>query len=366
VLFGGTKEIVNLYMAVKKIALILPSLQGGGMERVMTELARVFAANPNNQVHLILMNSTRRFYEVDEAVKIHQPPKKMGNRLLYLLYVIRFIRATVKQLKPDTILSFGETFNSYVLIATLFLGYPVYISDRSRPDKNWGHFQHLLRYIFYRNAKGIIAQTELSKTLMLQRVPGANIKVIGNPIKPMPIAPANTRKPIILTVGRLIGSKRIDLLIQHFNEAKQPGWTLNILGDGPERPKLEQLVQDLHLQDLVKFCGAHHDIAPFFNEASIFAFTSNSEGFPNALAEAMCAGLAPVSYNFRAGASDLITNEVNGFLVPMDDHALFLQQLKNLMGDSAMIAKFGAAAAESMKRYDLRTVADEYYNFITA
>lgn len=348
------------------IVLVLPSLVGGGMERVMSELAIYFATEKKATVHLVLLGIAEKFYKLPPQVKIHEPSFVCSRKMAFLnsFKTMWYLRNTIGELKPDAVLSFGEMYNSFVLLATIFTPYKIFVSDRSRPDKNWGRFHHLLRNLSYRRAAGIISQTNIAKKIMFGRMPHRNIKVIGNPIKAIQPAPIEGRKNIILTVGRIIKSKRIDLLIRLFDKTDNENWQLHILGDGPEKAGLESLVASMKLNDKVVFLGRQNEVAAYYATAKIFAFTSNSEGFPNVLGEAMSAGLAPVTFNFVAGAGDLVTDNKNGFLVPMNEDAQYIKWLNTLMHSEILIQQMAAEATASIKKFDTAAIANEYYNFI--
>ena len=338
------------------------------MERVMSELAACFAEQQQASVDLILLAIDEQFYNLPKGVRIHEPDFLFNNkkRLSGSIKTMLFLRKKLQELQPDAVLSFGEMYNSFVLIASLFTKHRIFVSDRSKPDKNWGVLHHILRFLSYHKAAGIIAQTAFAKKLMSKRLLWSNIEVIGNPIKPtfLKDASASPRKNIILTVGRMIPSKRHRLLIQLFHQTNYKDWQLIFLGDGPERVHLEQLATELDLRDHIVFHGNQKELTTFYQQAKIFAFTSNSEGFPNALGEAMSAGLAPITFDFIAGASDMITNESNGFLIPMDDDKQFVSQLNRLMQNDDLIAALGNEAAASMKQFDRDTIARKYYSFI--
>lgn len=348
------------------ICLILPSLSGGGMERVMTELASYFVRIKKVDVHLVLLGKNDRFYDVNELVTIYEPDfsLKESNRYWHLIKSIIYLRKTIKQIHPQAVLSFGEMYNSLVLITTYFTTYKIFVSDRSKPDKYWGRLQEWLRKKTYRRAHGIIAQTLIAKAIMFERIGHPNIKVIGNPIKPMQVEREIKRENIVLTVGRMIKSKRHNLLLELFKRCDYRNWKLVFLGDGPERPFLEKLTSELALVEHVIFLGSHRDVESYYYQAKIFAFTSNSEGFPNALGEAMRSGLAPISFKFTAGSTDLIADGENGFLIPMDAEEEYVQKLNQLMQDETLVEQFGKKAKESSQAYDISVIGEKYYEFL--
>lgn len=356
------------HSAQKKIVLVLPSLHAGGMERVMSELATCFFEKHQAKIDLVLLGVDEHFYALPKGILIHEPDFDFNKKkqLTSTIKTMLYLRKKLHELQPDAVLSFGEMYNSFVLIASIFTKYSIFVSDRSKPDRNWGSLHHLLRFLSYHRAKGIIAQTELAKKAMQKRLWWSNIEMIGNPIKPTVLNrdASYKRKNIILTVGRMIKSKRHHLLIQLFHQTDYRNWQLFFLGDGPEKDNLEKLARELSLNDHIHFYGNQKDLEPFYQQAKIFAFTSNSEGFPNALGEAMSAGLAPITFDFIAGASDMIVNESNGFLVPMDDENQFVFQLNRLMQNQVLIESLGNEATVSIKKFDRDIISSKYYSFI--
>ncbi len=125
----------------------------------MSELVHYFAAREELKVHLVLYGISREiFYPIPDNILISIPRFRFNNkwRLWYTVKTMLFLRATIKKIKPDSILSFGEYWNSFVLLSLLGLKYPVFVSDRSQPDKSLGWFHDTLRQLIYPTARGII------------------------------------------------------------------------------------------------------------------------------------------------------------------------------------------------------------------
>jgi glycosyltransferase involved in cell wall biosynthesis len=350
---------------MKKLCLILPSLAPGGMERVMTELAWFLVTKNNLEIHLILLSNVNKFYSLPQEVVIHEPDFKFDNKLrLYNTFrTIIYLRREVKILRPDAILSFGEMYNSFVLISTLFLKIRIFISDRSKPDKKWGLLHDLLRKIIYIKATGIISQTNYSRDFLRRVTRHPSIEVIPNPVTPFKQLNED-KQNIILNVGRLINTKRIDLLLNIFSKCKFKDWKLWIVGDGPERKILEKKSIDLGIEENVSFWGNIKDIELFYAKAKIFAFTSNSEGFPNALLEAMSAGLACISFDCVAGPSDLINDDENGFLIKNGDTDDYLLKLNCLMNSVDLVDKFSKNSIVSAQEFNINKIGNNFFNYI--
>jgi GalNAc-alpha-(1->4)-GalNAc-alpha-(1->3)-diNAcBac-PP-undecaprenol alpha-1,4-N-acetyl-D-galactosaminyltransferase len=207
----------------KTIAFLIPSLQPGGMERVMSEIIESFSRKPKAELHLVLFGIDRDvFYEIPPSIIIHKPNFEFDNtkRYWHTLKTIYFIRKTIIKINPNTILSYGEYWNSLVLLALVGKKYPIFVSDRCQPDKSLGKLHDFLRKLFYKYAKGIIAQTSKAKSIYESGfVNNLNIKVIGNPIAQQELL-TTPREKIVLSVGRLIETKYHNELIKLFVKIK--------------------------------------------------------------------------------------------------------------------------------------------------
>jgi len=356
-----------------KICLIIHSLGIGGMERVMVNLANYFADQKKADVHLLLIGRKRNIeYKLSDKIHIHKPSFSFNNdrRAWHTIKTIRFARLTVKLLKPDTILSFGEFWNNLVLLSLLGIDAPVFISDRSEPDKELGKVQNRLRDWLYPKAAGYIAQTSQAKEVANQNKWNKYIRVIGNPIREFPENPEIKKENVVLFVGRLIKTKHVDQLIQMFHEVRQPGWRLEIVGGDAKGLTLsdeyQQLINDLGAEGYISLEGERKNVEDYYNKSKIFAFTSSSEGFPNVVGEALSAGLPVIAYDCMAGPSDLISDGKNGCLVPVHDTLLFKQRLKEVMTQEELRDKMSIEARRSVFEFEKGKIADEFYDFITA
>lgn len=357
---------------MNRICFIIPSLQAGGMERVMSELIKVFALKKDYEVHLILYGIEREiFYMIPESVKVHKPYFIFNNnkRIWSTLKTLWFIRKRVNALKPKSILSFGEYWNSFVLIALIGLAFPIFVSDRCQPDKSLGKLHDFLRNFLYKNAKGVIAQTYKAKDIYVNKYKHKNIKVIGNPIRDICSKEKVERENIVLTVGRLIETKHHNKLIEMFARINKPNWKLMIVGDNAQRQNnmlhLQKLVKELGVEDRVFLEGKKSDVDSYYLKSKIFAFTSSSEGFPNVIGEAQSAGLPVIAFDCIAGPSDMIKDGYNGFLIPLFDYNTFESKLNYLMDNNEFITKFGNQARVDVKKFSILTISEKYHSFIT-
>ena len=349
----------------KKIAFVIPSLHAGGMERVMSELANYTAQKSFIDCYLISLSSSNEFYKLDETVNYIKPNFDFNNkkRLTSTLKLLFFLRKNLKSINPNSVLSFGETYNSFVLLSALGLGLNVFVSDRSKPDKDWGFLHNKLRKILYPTAKGIVAQTIFSKNFLSKETKHKNIKVIPNPVDSSKFL-SRTNQKIVLTVGRLISTKRVDILIDAFAKSQNKDWQLWIVGDGPKKAELEQKVINSGLTDKVTFFGFKKDIQELYSKTGIFAFTSYSEGFPNAILEAMASGLPVIAFDCIAGPADLIENEKTGFLIPLGNVEDFQKKLNIMMTSAELLDNFSNNTKVKVLGYDINKIGIDYLNFL--
>jgi GalNAc-alpha-(1->4)-GalNAc-alpha-(1->3)-diNAcBac-PP-undecaprenol alpha-1,4-N-acetyl-D-galactosaminyltransferase len=367
---GGKKKL-NQTVSVKRLCMVIPSLQAGGMERVMSELAWYFSKKPDLELHLVLYGMTREiFYELPERIRIHRPAFRFNNRLrlFYTVKTVLFLRSTVKRIHPDSLLSFGEVWNSFVLLGLLGLKYPVFISDRCSPARSYKGFHRFLRRWLYPKAAGIIAQTGKAREIYSEQFGHRNIGVIGNPIREVVVDRNTVKENIVLMVGRLIKTKHQDELIKLFLKIKVPGWKLVLVGydhlKQNNEDRLKAIISENGAEDRVFLEGKQSDVDPYYSRSRIFAFTSSSEGFPNTIGEAMSAGLPVVAFDCVAGPSEMVRDRQTGFLVPLFDFKQFRERLEWLMSDEALRDSFGACGRMEIREFSMDRIGEKYLHFI--
>jgi len=359
---------------MKKIAFVIPSLSCGGMERVMSEIINYITKSKKCECHLILYGKSREiFYEIPQnIVIIHKPNFDFNDRhrTFSTLKTMLYIRKTVKKIKPFSVLSFGELWNSLVLLSLFGLKFPVYISDRCQPDKTFGFFHETLRKMLYSKAAKVIAQTEIAANIYERKYKLKNCIVIPNPIKTPQENKKYERENIIISIGRLINTKHFDHLINIFGKINLDNWKLIIIGGDSLKQNnsinLQNQIKEMEMKDKIILIGTQKNIEEYLLRAKIFAFTSSSEGFPNVIGEAMSAGLPVVAYDCVAGPSEMIQNGKNGFLIPLFDEKMFEKKLRYLMTHEEEAKKMGEYARESIMHFSVEIIAEKFYKTLTS
>ncbi|MGR5992081.1 glycosyltransferase [Bacillus paranthracis] len=226
----------------------------------------------------------------------------------------------------------------------------------------------LYRYIVERFAKGFVFQSNGAKALYSKKVQG-NSTVILNPInsKKLPNYYKGKRKKEIVSVGRLHSQKNQKMLIKAFCciAKEYPEYNLIIYGEGTLRKMLQSQVNDLGLKDRVFLKGNIPNVLDEINTASVFAFSSNYEGLPNALIEAMALGLPCISTDCSpGGAAMLIDNYKNGILVPVGDEEMLADGLRYLLSDYSNAMSMGMEAKKVINKVNESSIVSDWENYI--
>ncbi|MBK6963940.1 MAG: glycosyltransferase [Bacteroidales bacterium] len=359
-------------MTRKKLCLLISTLGPGGMQKAMTVLARYFSEKEDVEVHLVLYGISKEiFFELPSDIRVHKPDFTFDNKARFLntIKTLLYIRKEVKHIQPDAILSFGEYWNSFVLLSLFGIPFPVYISDRCQPDKSLGVLHDWLRKILYPRAKGIITQTTAAREIYQRMISHPDITVIGNPIqRNNHMISEEDRENIVLSVGRLIPSKHHDTLIDIFLKINQPDWKLVIVGgDVAYSDRMSLLKEKIRMQNAeerVILTGNINNVDDYYRKSKIFAFTSSSEGFPNVIGEAMSAGLPIVAYDCVAGPSDMIEDGKNGFLIPLFNNEMFAERLSELMGNKDIQTEMGNTSKRLIKQFNPTEIGEKYYKYM--
>lgn len=354
--------------AAIRICFVIPYMHAGGMERVMSLLIDWFNKNGDRELHLLIYGPEKEiFYPLPEGLPVHRPAFGFNHQRSFLSgwHTLRYLRGKIRDLQPAVVLSFGEYWNSFVLLALLGMKIPVVVSDRGRPDKHLGRGHEILRRILYPRAAAVIAQTSMARDRYRRHFRHQNVHVIGNPIScPGESPDPSEGEKTVLTVGRLIRTKHHDLLIRMFLDTAPSDWKLVIVGDDALRQEirkeLEQQILSEGAGERVVLAGARTDMESYYRNSRIFAFTSSSEGFPNVIGEAQAHGLPVVAFDCVAGPSEMVEDGYNGFLVPFGNIPLFKQRLKELLEDDELRRRMGERARQSIRAYSPDRIGIQY------
>lgn len=321
-----------------KITVFINSLYGGGAERVACNLANYLSRKGHN-VEILTMSETERTYGLDEDVKVihllrlNERRSKKWNVIVrmprfwkYLLLDHRDVYVVMLPTTTIMLLMFKWMFKARVIAAER-------VDPSIYPEKL---AEKLRKYA--RKADGYVFQTEEEMLWYGSSVQHCHPIVIPNAINESFIRPRyeNKKRRTIASAGRLNAQKNYPLLIRAFSMIadEYPDLTLTIYGEGEERTELEELSKSLGLKDRVFLPGNIESIAEEMEKNLLFVLSSDYEGMPNALIEAMALGLPCISTDCPCGGPRfLIKHEVNGLLVPINDENAMAEAIRMILSD---------------------------------
>ena len=357
-------------MNKKTLAFTIYNLTSGGAERVLTTLANEFSET--HEVLIVTLTECRSFYLLRKEVKLLNcglPPsaKNPLSNLLSYYRTVGALKNILKTNKVDVVIAFTTTVNVFSILAAREAKVKCIISERNNPYVRIPNFLWKnLRNKLYKKADALVVQTKASTSFFGQLMPENNIYIIPNPLakevteKRILKAPSSEKDQIILSVGRLDTNKAQDMLIKAFANIDHSGWKVHLVGDGNQKENYLKIAKASGIAEKVVFLGNQKNVWDFYNRANIFVFTSRSEGFPNALTEALYFGLPTVSTDCPNGPSELIEDGQNGFLVPVDDQAALEKKLSLLLNNVDLQTRFSIAARKSTEKFETDSIVAQW------
>ena len=385
-----------------RITIVIAGLQGGGAERVAVNLANGWAERGWQPTILTLaqkeeppayplapgvahVDITRQRFArdvkpelrdtIDDVMAFCPPPVRA--LLVPLSVEVALLREALERTAPDAILAFVDLTNLKTIAATRRMNVPVFVYEQVDPRRASVGQWELARRVLYPHATRVIALTQRDADCFAQR--GARAIAIANPVLPAPRIDAR-REPLIVGIGRLAPQKDFARLINAFANVAHLGWRLEIWGEGPQRAMLERLAEEgskaqrlkaanelfeplslCAFEPSISFPGFASDIYEPLRRASLFAMTSSYEGFPNALCEAMAAGVPGVAYDCASGIGEIIRDGVDGVIIRGTRRVgSFSDVLERLMTNEGERLRLAANAPDVVRRFSLPRILSQW------
>lgn len=350
-----------------RLALVISSLSVGGAERVLTSMANYWCA-AGKDVVLITFSAGAEddFYSIDGRIRrvclgFRRDTRGWVDKLSFNVSRLLALRRALDEIRPDVVVSFMDSTNVLTVLSAVGRKHATILSVRNNPKfRRLPLMWRVGRRLTYRFANAVVAQTE-GAAEWIRIETAAIVSVIANPVRAVAL-PGGAREQIILAMGRLIPEKGHDLLIDAFSRIadKFPEWRLIILGEGPLRHQLEAQVDGAGLSQQIEMPGTVKDVDTWLFRCGLYVHPSRSEGFPNALIEAMAAGVPVLSCDCDFGPSEIIQNDVSGILVPDEDVAELASALERLLMDKELRMRLGQAATAVRCRYEITQIMERW------
>lgn len=352
---------------VKRVFILIGFMETGGAQRVSSILTEYLVENGIAVKVVALKEAASGGYKIDdraEYVVINKYGHDAG-----ALNTISGLRKEIKIFDPEVVLSMGvPTGALYAVPAMIGLKNKLVISERADP----AHFRgrkvtKLLAHTLLNFADGYVFQTNDARDYYNKHI-RKHSEVIFNPLGVLPEVYRGERKKTIVSIGRLAKAKNHKLLINAFTTIanKYPEYRLMIYGEGPERGSLETLIEDNKMNDRIKLKGqiAGDVIWNEIADAGVFVLSSNDEGMPNALIEAMAMGLPCISTDCPCGGPKmLIDDNVNGCLIPVGDINALYKKLEYMLDNNEFRYNISIKAEEIRKKLAIDNICSKWLKY---
>lgn len=356
-----------------KILFVTNSIGYGGAEKMMNFVCSALAAE-SWEVTILNLNTVSEDISTlkqkfPAGVNVVSLTEVKGNRHLA---AVRQIVKLIKEKGAEAVIAFTMFPNFYAKIASLITGVPSIMSERGDPGRTITRsFKDRLMLWFINRSKGAVFQTPQAGAFYSKGLQRRGT-VIPNPIflsKAASVAEHTQREKTIVSVGRFQNiQKRIDVMLKAFQifSAKHPEYILKMYGSG-EDEYVAELCRELGIADKVKLMGSVSDPSSKICNDGMFVITSDYEGIPNALLEAMAVGLPVVSTDCTpGGARMLIQDGVNGLLVPCGNPQAVADALGKYADDSDFAEACGANARNVLVDYAPDRISRLWINYISS
>ena len=358
---------------MKKVLFVIPSLNGGGAERFVSILSSHLASKGYN-VRVLMFEEMTPFYKLDERITL----KSIGyriNRTSRMQSVIQIawnvlcrsviaVKREIQDFSPDIVIPFLPQADIAVYLASKTKrSYKIICSERNDPHERSFVTQTILKKI-YKHADALVCQSETVATYYSQ-IPKEKKQVIGNPVDPLlipEVCPESDALKIV-SAGRLDFQKNFSLLINSFADCINlipQDTNLIIYGEGREREQLAKLAKDRGVASRVFLPGQNKNLLSSIKDASLFVMSSDFEGFPNALLEAIVVGLPVISTDFPTGTARTLIGKQNGLIVPVGDQKELSNAIVTLMNNKEQRTEMRAANRTMLGTYSIEEISHKW------
>ncbi len=351
----------------KEVIFLIPSMSGGGAERVISIISS-YLAEKGMKVVISLFKNDIIEYSISDKVIIDTTLIGKCNNVTGKL--INFRKYLAKHYNA-TIISFFTMIGIYILLLSLGLKNKVIISERLDPAKSIPSNKILffIRRLLYKTADRFVFQTPDALAFFEEKIQNKGI-IIPNPLKEhLPSRYTGKRSKRVVTFARLEPQKNYTLLINAFEVflRKYPDYILDIYGKGREEEKLVSLVKEKNLSNKINFKGFSKDVHTAIYDARMFVLPSDYEGLSNSMLEAMAIGLPCICTDCPPGGARMfIEDGENGLLVPVGDINAMANAMAKLADDPNLAEKISIKATEVRSELNVEKICKQWENIINS
>lgn len=343
-----------------EIVFVTSALHGGGAERVIVSLANYFSGQ-GDTVTVLMTAGSEVAYEVAPEVRVCSIGRASRGNVWIQIQRLMHMRRFFKTHRDSKIIAFSTTMNLYTILASLGLGNDVIVSERNDPARCR---YKLFRNLVYRFGKRFVFQTEEARMCFPPHIRNKGV-VIPNPLREgLSDVWSGERERKIAVVGRLEPQKNHAMLIRAFAGfvKKFPEYELCIFGKGGLEQELKHMAKDLGIGEKVSFPGFRKNVLEIIRSYRMFVLSSDYEGIPNSLMEAMALGIPCIATDCPIGGPGLcIKDGENGILIPVGAYRELQTAMEKIAGNESLAKELGKNAEEIRKRFSVEEVGRVWY-----
>lgn len=341
----------------------------GGAERQITLLANQMVKR-GHEVHFVILAECNYCYPLDERVNIYDLSKEeSGNGISRIIKRFKALKRITEKISPDVSVHYWfQSAYFSVIFPHKYRGKVIYAERADPYDKEFNGIVGAIRWVADFFIDGFVFQSEGARDFFSRRIKKRSVVIhnsVNVPQEKYPI-PTNREKRIV-NIGRLHPQKNQKILIDAFARIadKYLDYRLDIYGDGELKSDLLEQIKNLHLEDRVFLCGTTKAIYDKIYNASLFVLSSDYEGIPNALLEAMALGLPCLSTDCRpGGARTLIADGENGYIVPRKDMKALSDKMDFILSHPEDAARISIKARDIALTHTDEAVFNKWESFL--
>lgn len=329
-----------------KILFYISNIKGGGAARVMSNIANELSKD--NEIVFVTNFPAEHEYKLNEGitrVNLSQHELK-SNALIRNYCLIKALRKVLKCEVPNVAVSFMGENNVRLLFANVGLNTKTIISVRNDPRREYPSSKFpKLTDCLYQKADGVVFQTEDAKAFFSEKVQSKS-QIIFNQVDAKFYQKIEQPGKYIVACGRLSKQKNYPMMLRAFAEVHKeyPSERLLIYGEGEQKDDLLSLAKTLNIENVVKFMGFSSDMRNVYKEAKMLVMTSDYEGMPNVMLEALASSLPVISTDCPCGGPKMMIKDgINGYLVPVGNSNMLSIRIKEMLTDDYYLKLRGNA-----------------------
>lgn len=340
----------------------------GGTERVLSIIANELSKQKNKfNIHILSITNENNtsYFNLENEIKNDRILKsKDVNFKKQYFQVVKGIRHYIKENNIDILIDVEVIASLFSIPATRFTKTKLISWEHFNfYEDNGSHLRIYARKLAARFSNCIITLTEHDKQNYLNNLDiKGKVEYIYNPIEEVDDMECNIKSKQIISVGRLTYQKGFDMLcdVAKVVLKDNKGWKWLILGDGEDKDKLRSKIKEYGLENKLILKGNVSNVEEYYKNSSLYVMTSRFEGLPMTLLEAKTYKLPIVSFNCLTGPSEIVKNNVNGYLINPENVEAMSNKLNILMNDENKIKEFSNNAQIDIEKFKFKPIIERW------